>query len=323
MTPKFTRTKIPEKETLGERLAKKRAALGIDIKEAERATKIRAKHIELLENGDYDKLPPDVYVRGFLKNYANFLKLDQNKVLKIYLKERGLKETVKKITSKPAGSPRPKRKSPKTIITPRHLVLGGALLSGLAVFIYIGWQISILAAPPKLEIISPKDNSKATEQSIVVEGKTDAGAEVFINDVGISIDPEGNFVERISLQEGVNVLKITSKNKLNKVTQSTITVLAELKSLEASTPGENLLEMSLEIGPRPNSVLIEIDGQKLSTGPTLMAPGTKQTLRAKGEIILSVTDGGSATITLNGKALGALGRDGQSINSKVFNINSI
>jgi cytoskeletal protein RodZ len=67
VTPKFIRTSVPEKETLGEKLAKKRAALGYDLKEAERATRIRAKYIEFLESGRYEKLPPDVYVQGFLK----------------------------------------------------------------------------------------------------------------------------------------------------------------------------------------------------------------------------------------------------------------
>lgn len=237
MTPKFTRTTIPEKETLGERLAKKRAAIGIDIKEAERATKIRAKHIEYLEAGEYDKLPPDVYVRGFLKNYATFLKLDPAKVLKIYMKERGLKETVKKMAA-PAPKPSPKTKQAKAIITPKHLVIGSAIMGALAVVAYIGWQISILAAPPKLELASPQDNTKVTEESLVVEGKTDAGAEVSINDVPIGVNPEGTFKEKISLQNGVNIVKITAKNKLNKITQTSRTVLAEIKPVvtEPVTP---------------------------------------------------------------------------------------
>lgn len=235
MTPKFTRTTIPEKESLGERLAKKRAALGIDIKEVERAIKIRARHIELLESGEYDKLPPDVYVRGFLNNYANFLKLDPTKVIKVYLKERGLKDTVKKI-NKPSAAPVKKLKNHKVVITPKHIIITAATAGALAVVAYIGWQVSILAAPPKLEIVTPGDNTKVEAESLVVEGKTDSGADVAINDVPIGVDPEGNFKEKISVQDGVNVIKVTAKNKLNKTTQKSRTVLAELEAITTTTP---------------------------------------------------------------------------------------
>lgn len=233
MTPKFTRTTVREKETLGERLAKKRAALGYDIKEAERATRIRAKYIELLEAGNYEKLPPDVYVRGFLKNYANFLKLDPEKVITIYAKERGLKENVKKITEKPKEEPKitRKREMPKIIVTPKRLIISGALLTAFLIVSYIGWQVSILAAPPKLEVTGPGDNVKVEEESLIVEGKTDPGSDVFINDIPIGVDPEGTFKEKISVKDGVNLIKVTAKNKLNKETQITRTVLAKLKSL--------------------------------------------------------------------------------------------
>lgn len=317
MTPKFTRTTIPEKETLGERLTKKRSALGIDIKEAERATKIRAKYIELLEAGDYEKLPPDVYVRGFLKNYAAFLKLDAQKVLRVYLKERGLKETVKKI-SNPTAKPL-RKKPPKVIITPKHLIIGSAILGALSILFYIGWQISILAAPPKLEVTNPKDNSKVTEESLIVEGKTDAGADVFINDVPIGVDPEGNFKEKVSLQDGLNIVKISTKNKLNKTTQISRTILAELAPISsATTPASQDLEMKLDIGPSSNSVFITIDGKELSDKNVLMLPGSSQVLRAKEKIVISATDGGSIRVTLNGKDLGTLGKTGEKITNKTF-----
>lgn len=317
MTPKFTRTTIPEKETLGERLTKKRSALGIDIKEAERATKIRAKYIELMEAGDYEKLPPDVYVRGFLKNYATFLKLDPQKVLRVYLKERGLKETVKRIASPQAKPIR--SKPPKVIITPKHLIIGSAVLGALSILFYIGWQISILAAPPKLEVKNPTDNSKVTEESLIVEGKTDAGADVFINDVPIGVDPEGNFKEKVSLQDGLNIVKVSSKNKLNKETQISRTILAELAPISAATqPAAQELEMKLDIGPNSNSVFITVDDKELSDKNVLMLPGSSQVLRAKEKIVISAADGGSIRVTLNGKDLGTLGKTGEKITNKVF-----
>lgn len=48
----------------------------IDITEVEVGTKIRAKYLRALENEEWDLLPGPVYVKSFLKTYADFLGLD-------------------------------------------------------------------------------------------------------------------------------------------------------------------------------------------------------------------------------------------------------
>lgn len=323
MAPKFTRTTIPEKESLGEKLAKKRAALGYDIKEAERATKIRAKYLEALESGGYDKLPPDVFVLGFLKNYSAFLKLDQDKVIKLYRKEKGLAENVKKIVTSAPEKNSKSKKSPKIIITPQRIVIGSIVLGFLALFLYIGWQVSLLTAPPKLEVKAPADNIKIQSESTVVSGKTDPGAEVFINDVPISVDPEGNFSEKVSLQSGVNQIGISAKNKLNRVTRISRTVLAELKTLTANVSESKALEMKIDVGPNSNAIYIEVDGRPLSEESILMLPGSSQLIRASEKITITASDGGSLRITLNGKDLGTLGKDGEKVEKKEFNLESV
>jgi cytoskeletal protein RodZ len=326
MTPKFIRTTIPEREALGEKLAKKRAALGYDIKEVERATRIRAKHVEYLEAGEWEKLPPDVYVRGFLKNYATFLKLDPVKVTRVYLKERGLKENVKKISVSNTAPPVrvSKIKTPRIIITPKRIAITSAILGALAIVGYIGWQISILAAPPKLEIKTPSDNTKVEEQQLVVEGKTDAGADVSINDVPIGLDPDGNFKEKISLQDGVNLIKVSAKNKLGKSTVSTRTILAKLKTISTNdTPKTENLEMKLDVGPNSASIYIEVDGKPISDKNAVMLPGSSQKITAKEKIVITASDGGSVRVTLNGKDLGLLGKSGEKIKEKEFNKSSI
>lgn len=318
MTPKFIRTTIPEKETLGEKLAKKRAALGYDIKEAERATRIRAKHLEALESGSYDQLPPDVYVRGFLKNYAAFLKLDENKVLRLYLKEKGLAEHVKRATS-PKTPLKAKSKPTRVILTPKRLAIGSAILGALAIIAYIGWEVSILAAPPTLSIQNPTDNSKTTEQSIIVTGKTDAGNDVFINEVQIGVDPDGTFKEKVSLQEGVNLIKVSAKNKLQKTAQQSRTVLAKLATVSAQKTTQTGLAMNLSIGPSSDSLYIVVDGKPLSDKNVLMLPGSTQVINAQREIVISATDGGSVRVNLNGKDLGTLGTSGQKVSEKTYN----
>lgn len=61
---------------IGETLRASREEQGISLEEAEAATRIRARFLEALEENNLDILGGDVYVRGFVRNYAAFLGLD-------------------------------------------------------------------------------------------------------------------------------------------------------------------------------------------------------------------------------------------------------
>ncbi len=70
--------------SIGERLAEARKRGGISIKDAATATKIRGEYLLSFENNRFDIDLPEVYRRGFLKNYARYLKLDPDKVAEDY-----------------------------------------------------------------------------------------------------------------------------------------------------------------------------------------------------------------------------------------------
>ncbi len=74
---------------LGDTLRERRTALGMTLTQAEEATRIRAKLLEALENGDYDRLPDPGYVRGYVSSYASFLELDTTSLLAMYRAETG------------------------------------------------------------------------------------------------------------------------------------------------------------------------------------------------------------------------------------------
>lgn len=52
----------------------------------EEITKVSTRHLENIEADNYNQLPADIYVRGFLIQYARALKLDETLVTKSYLK---------------------------------------------------------------------------------------------------------------------------------------------------------------------------------------------------------------------------------------------
>jgi cytoskeletal protein RodZ len=61
---------------IGETLREARTAAGIQLDDAERTIRIRIRYLDALENEEWDVLPGDAYVRGFLHTYADFLGLD-------------------------------------------------------------------------------------------------------------------------------------------------------------------------------------------------------------------------------------------------------
>ena len=74
---------------LGDTLKERRSALGISLEQAEEDTKIRARLLEALEKGDYNRLPDPGYVRGYVSSYARYLELDPIPLLAMYRAETG------------------------------------------------------------------------------------------------------------------------------------------------------------------------------------------------------------------------------------------
>ena len=74
---------------LGDTLRERRADLGISLEQAAEATRVRAKMLSALEEGDYTKLPNPGYVRGYVSSYAKYLELDPVPLLAMYRAETG------------------------------------------------------------------------------------------------------------------------------------------------------------------------------------------------------------------------------------------
>ena len=61
---------------IGSSLREARLHKGVEIPDAERATKIRGKYLRALETESFDVLPGQAYIKSFLRTYADYLDLD-------------------------------------------------------------------------------------------------------------------------------------------------------------------------------------------------------------------------------------------------------
>ena len=75
--------------TVGERLRERRVELGLTIRDLASITKIQASHLQYLEEDRYEEFPAEVFARGFLRNYAKELRLDEADIVDAYETQTG------------------------------------------------------------------------------------------------------------------------------------------------------------------------------------------------------------------------------------------
>lgn len=73
---------------VGDKLRAEREKQNLTVKDIEKGTSIRALYIECIEKGDYEQLPGEVYTKGFIRNYANYLKLNATELVREFVTER-------------------------------------------------------------------------------------------------------------------------------------------------------------------------------------------------------------------------------------------
>jgi len=64
-----------------------REAKGLSLKDVHEKTKISVSVLDALEKGEFHLLPPDVYTRNFVRNYADFLQVDSQPFLDYFKPE--------------------------------------------------------------------------------------------------------------------------------------------------------------------------------------------------------------------------------------------
>ncbi len=69
---------------LGKRLREERKARGLAFLQIELDTRIRANIIQSLEEGDLENLPPEPFLRGLIRSYANYLRITPQELLDLY-----------------------------------------------------------------------------------------------------------------------------------------------------------------------------------------------------------------------------------------------
>ncbi|MDQ1284113.1 MAG: hypothetical protein QG620_461 [Patescibacteria group bacterium] len=327
----FTKKKIGTL-TLGEKLRKFREERRISLGEVSRCSRIKIEYLEYLEEGNYDNLPADVYVKGFLRSYAEFLGVDEQVLIKLYEKEKGIKKNIKGSSEDDKGNMEAINIS-SFVLTPKKIFSVLAVVITFAGVLYLYKQVNSFASNPRLVVTNPRNNSEVEGNSVVLEGVTEKEANLFINGQPILVDDEGKFGEEITLQSGVNVISVKSVNKFEKEAVESVTVNSKYQEtdgslgnssdadnreeLEKTGTENNEIQIELRVDPGPVWLSIESDENLVFSGT--MLTGATQIFKAHEKIVVNSGRANATFVKFNGKDIGALGQEAGAARGVVFN----
>lgn len=311
--------------TLGEKLKKLRSDKRTSLSEASRFTKIKPAYLEYLEEGIWEKLPADVYVKGFLRSYADFLGVDEKILIRIYDREKEIKGNLNKNKKADSKKNKPLNISP-FIFTPKKILIVVIICIVFAGLFLLYREINSFANAPSLIIFNPQNNSQVEGNSIYVEGITDKDALLFINGQSILVGDDGRFKENLTLQSGLNTINVKSVNKFDKETLESLNVNSDYKIQEESQDGGDLekeerasLEgVKIEIKVEPGPVWINVEADDVTVFDGTMLSGAIQIFEAKEKIVINSGKGSATLVNFNGQDIGPLSSDSGSIKGVVF-----
>ena len=313
---------------LSDLFSRRRKELELSLDDIEKNTHIRKKYLRLLEKGDYANLSNDVYTRGYVKNYAEFLGFDTKEILKLYSSERLQYEQTIGIHNKKSKSKSLNPIDSQTFtITPKTILVGLASIFVLIMVGYVSWQFSQLSAPPIIRLAN-QDSSSTDSSFVIVSGEVDSGSDVFINDSPILSSPDGSFSDRVALINGSNQIKVSARNKFGKESSKTIIVESTVQGLNANIENDisknkiDGVEVLVEAKDQAIFVNVKSDGKDVFKGT--MLPGSKQLFKAKETIKISTGNAGSTSVEVTNslvvnKNVGTLGPEGEPRQDIIFN----
>ena len=140
---------------LGTLLRGEREKKGLSYEEVSRITRLRPYILEALENEDWDKLPASVFIKGFIRSYAQALGLDKKRPLEIY----------RRIAPPELATPKPlidNRKNTKSFFFILVMILG---VIGAVIYLWNGYRSPQMAPIQIKKEIPPVDREKPTNEA--------------------------------------------------------------------------------------------------------------------------------------------------------------
>lgn len=328
----FVRKKVSSL-TLGEKIRKLREDRMMSVRDVSRSTGIRSLYLEYLEAGQYNKLPADVYVRGFLRSFAEVFSLSDESLVRQYERERNIQareESPARETKAQKLLFSRRKELSSIILTPKILAAAMVLLSVFGSVVYLYREFSNFVSEPELTVFEPSDGSKIEGLEVAVRGQSESDAVVRINGEEILVDEDGKFEERLSVRGGFNTIIVEAENLFGKVSKDELRIESLHQSQGLVAGAGTTLPKELEV----LSAQFIIRAEQEPTWIKVVADGESvfsDILDVNGELQYTVADtlsvstgnGANTRVIMNGTDFGLLSDAERMVREKVYSVSEL
>ncbi len=258
--------------SFGENLRREREMRGVTLQEISAATKIGVRFLLALEDEEFAKLPGGIFTRSFIRAYAKYLGLDEERVLAEYQLVAQVRPDVdltRLIVSNPEAR-RERSRAPILTLALAVILVGG----GYGIFRY-----SRRAAEPAQKVPTPAQVSPAAP----------------------SAAPAGEVPAPAPAPESAQPLAERS-------TASSPTAASPGPATPGIAEAEGGLVLQVAATERA-WVAVDVDGKTVLQ--QVLNPSEIQTLKAKESFDVTTGNAQGIILTLNGETLKPLGRRGE------------
>ena len=268
---------------MGKILKQKREELGEELRDISLVVRIRTTYLKAIEEENFEKLPAEVYAKGYIREYARYLNVpfaDAVSAYQQYLEDS--RDKLAALSYNPVGSYASKCYVPSTskpsLFLPKLFILciSVAILFGIYVFVRDNWQVmgrdTVAEMPkpmqPPAETLVAQPHAQADHQSMPAEQSIPQSA---------------------SAQDSASV----SSNKADAAKPQTV------------KPKYNLVVSATD------QVWLEINSDDKTRNDIIMNAGETQSFRADGKFKIKIGNAAGVRFSFNGREIGPLGAKGE------------
>jgi cytoskeleton protein RodZ len=270
-------------ESLGERLKRGREEKNISLDDVVQATKINKGILTAIENDQSEFLPPLVFVRGFIRNYARYVGLDEKELLDLYNETCGSKEAH---TTSEESQGRKKMKF-------NALYIFLILICGLAIFlVYHYFLKSYFENTSRIE--PQKKNS--TEKAQTLSGNQTSTTKDVVAPFGTETSPVAGETPTLENQLSPAPLSRDEKTEVGEASAASSPALPIPVHMQAKCYATTWVGYVIDNG-QPSQIFL--------------FPGDEFSWEWKEKIELKLGNAGGIKVTVNGMPLKPLGKSGE------------
>lgn len=297
-------------ESIGEFFRQVRETKGLTVEEVASKTRIRTDFVKALEEGNFAKLPDQVFARGFVRSYARSLGLDEEDAIHRFIQSAGAfyekQDERERLKVRQAEEERKRQANRKAVA----VAIGIAILTLVILLSREQSSLFVRRAPSEPSAAATKRSAVPDPNAQQGPARTETQSATAVAKPKPSETPVQSTQPRTETNTAAPSVAVTTPQ------QGTLPVPPPLaneggvggSTAESSSGSEEQLVLDLE-ATELSWVVIQIDGG--SPQEALLRPGEKARWKGQDQFILTLGNAGGVKAELNGKPQKPFGPSGK------------